>query len=63
MTEDETGKNIATFEPSVFEGNVESIDTGKLTMTYHDSQDIVVITALVLQVRAEEMMGPVCSAL
>lgn len=61
LTEDGTGENVAVFEPSVFEGNVQRIHEGDLTVTYHDSRDIVVITALVLQVRAEEMMGPVWS--
>jgi hypothetical protein len=61
LIEDDTGANIASFEPSVFEGNRQGIHAGNLNITWHDAQDIVVMTVIVMQVRAEELMGPVRS--
>jgi hypothetical protein len=61
LIEEDSGASVAKFEPSVFEGNNHSIPAGNLKISWHDAQDIVVMTAIVMQVRAEEMMGPVRS--
>lgn len=63
LVEEGSGDNTAAFEPSVFEGNQHGIHstTGKL-VTKQDMQDIVIMTVIVMQIREEEMMGPVCSS-
>jgi hypothetical protein len=61
LVEEDTSENVAaTFEPSPFEGNRERIHAKEGTViTKQDIQDIVVMTVIVMQVREEEMMGPV----
>ena len=50
---------VAEFRPSVFEGNREVINVGGLHIALPETQDIVVVTAIVAQEREEEKKSPV----
>jgi hypothetical protein len=52
---------VAEFHPSPFEGNREVIHVGGLHISVPETQDIVVVTAIVAQEREEEKKSPVYS--
>lgn len=58
LVKDETNDIVATFHPSPFEGNIETL-VGKVSISQQEMQDIAVITELVLQEREEEFKSPV----
>lgn len=61
LLDEETQSLIATFHPSRQDGSCHEI--GRLEIMGEISQDIIVITALVVQERADELRLSVCTAL
>ena len=61
LKEEGSEKIAATFEPSVFEGNRHRIHSVGKVLTTKDDLDIVVMTVMLMEIREEEMMGPVYS--
>src|SRR5579859_2441706 len=59
LVEDGTGELAATFEPDVFEGNRHKIHSVGKLVTKQDKLDIAVITVMLMEIREEQMMGPV----
>jgi hypothetical protein len=57
--ESDDSEVVAEFHPSAFEGNHEVIKAGGLNIGLQETQDIVVVTALIGQEREEEKKGPV----
>jgi hypothetical protein len=56
---DEADGVVATYHPSPFEGKREVLKVGTLDITLKGIQDLVVVTALVVQEREEESKSPV----
>lgn len=59
IEKDEADGVVATYHPSSFEGNREVLKVGTFNITLKDIQDLVVVTALVVQEREEETKSPV----
>jgi hypothetical protein len=62
IAKDEADGVVATYHPNPFEGNREVLEVGTLNITLKRIQDLVVVTALVVQERGEETKGPVSSS-
>lgn len=50
---------VAKFHASPFEGTIETLEVGTLSIGIKEEQDIAVVTALVVQERDEEYQGAV----
>ena len=60
LIEEGSEETKATFEPSVFEGNRHRIHSVGKVVSTNDDLDIVVMTVMLMEIREEQMMGPVC---
>lgn len=60
LVEEESGSKVAEYNPSVFEGRRNTIhEEGTLRVPQSEIQDLVVLTAIIVQERKEEALPPV----
>jgi hypothetical protein len=61
LVEVESGSLVAEYNPSVFEGRRNTIHEGTLRIPKDNVQDLLVLTAIVVQEKSEEALPPVYS--